>query len=125
MMNACKIKNEFLYIGATNMRYRNTVEFVVYGDMLYFHINHKSRGENSPINSNISGRKESSVYWKPTIVWYIDEVRVMNKIQTRRSIRPIKYAEPGNDLAYYTYLKMYVISTCPFCLEYEQTRTGR
>ena len=47
----------------------------------------------------------SSVYWKPTIVWYIDAVRVMEPIQTEvKGIRPIKY-HGGNELAYYTYLK--------------------
>lgn len=47
----------------------------------------------------------SSVYWKPTIIWYIDAVRVMNRIATEvKSVRPIKY-NGGNDLAYYTYLK--------------------
>jgi CRISPR-associated protein Cas5d len=47
----------------------------------------------------------SSIYWKPTLVWYIDQVRVMSRIQTEvKGIRPIKY-QGGNDLAYYTYLK--------------------
>ena len=47
----------------------------------------------------------SSAYWKPTLVWYIDAVRVMNQIQTEvKGIRPIKY-HGGNDLSYYTYLK--------------------
>lgn len=47
----------------------------------------------------------ASVYWKPTLIWYVDTVRVMNPIQTEvKSIRPIKY-NGGNDLAYYTYLK--------------------
>ena len=47
----------------------------------------------------------SSVYWKPTIVWYIDAVRVMNPIRMEdKGIRPIKY-NGGNELAYYTYLK--------------------
>lgn len=47
----------------------------------------------------------SSVYWKPTIIWYIDKVRVMNPIQTEsKGIRTIKY-NGGNDLSYYTYLK--------------------
>ena len=45
-----------------------------------------------------------SVYWKPTIIWYIDKVRVMNKISTQaKGIRPIKM-NGGNDLSYYTYL---------------------
>ena len=48
----------------------------------------------------------SSVYWKPTIIWYIDAVRVMEPVQTEvKGIRPIKYHGGGNDLSYYTYLK--------------------
>jgi CRISPR-associated protein Cas5d len=47
----------------------------------------------------------SSVYWKPTLIWVIDAVRVMNPIQTEvKGIRPIKMSG-GNDLSYYTYLK--------------------
>lgn len=47
----------------------------------------------------------SSIYWKPTLIWYIDKVRVLNQIQTEaKGIRPLKWAG-GNDLAYYTYLK--------------------
>ena len=47
-----------------------------------------------------------SVYWKPTIIWYIDKVRVMKPIQTEvKGVRPIKYNNGGNDLAFYTYLK--------------------
>ena len=46
-----------------------------------------------------------SVYWKPTIIWVIDAVRVMHPIQMEtKGIRPIKYSG-GNDLSYYTYLK--------------------
>lgn len=48
----------------------------------------------------------SSVYWKPTLVWYIDAVRVMNQIQTEvKGIRPIHYQDDKNELSYYTYLK--------------------
>ena len=36
----------------------------------------------------------SSAYWKPTIIWYIDAVRVMNQIQTEvKGIRPIHYQD--------------------------------
>ncbi len=46
----------------------------------------------------------SSVYWKPTIVWIIDKVRVINRIKTQtRSAKPINYGG-GNSLAIYTYL---------------------
>lgn len=47
----------------------------------------------------------SSVYWKPTIVWVIDRVRVMKPIKTQtRSAKPVKYGGEGNDLSIYTYL---------------------
>ncbi|MBU5430155.1 type I-C CRISPR-associated protein Cas5c [Kineothrix sp. MSJ-39] len=47
-----------------------------------------------------------SCYWKPTIIWIIDKIRVMNPIQTEtKGIRPIKYDTGKNDLSYYTYLK--------------------
>ena len=46
-----------------------------------------------------------SIYWKPSIIWYVDRVCIVNQIKTeRKGIRPIKYSG-GNDLAYYTYLK--------------------
>lgn len=46
-----------------------------------------------------------SVYWKPTIIWVVDAVRIMNIIQTEsKGMRPIEY-NGGNTLAYYTYLK--------------------
>ena len=47
----------------------------------------------------------ASIYWKPTFLWYIDAVRIMNPIQTEtKGIRPVKM-NGGNDLSYYTYLK--------------------
>jgi CRISPR-associated protein Cas5d len=46
----------------------------------------------------------SSVYWKPTIIWIIDAVRVMKQIRTQtKSAKPIEYGG-GNSLAIYTYL---------------------
>jgi len=46
----------------------------------------------------------SSIYWKPTIIWYIDKVRVMKAIKTQsRSAKPLNYGG-GNSLAIYTYL---------------------
>lgn len=44
------------------------------------------------------------IFWKPTIIWYVDKVRVMNPIRTEsKGIRPIKYGG-GNDLSIYNYL---------------------
>lgn len=46
-----------------------------------------------------------SVYWKPSLIWVVDAVRVMNPIQMEtKGIKPVKY-NGGNELAYYTYLR--------------------
>lgn len=46
-----------------------------------------------------------SIYWKPTLIWCIDRVRVINPIRTQtKGVKPIKFHSDGNDLAYYTYL---------------------
>lgn len=91
------------------MEHPNIVEFLVYGDYALF---------SDPI-TRVGGEKStyqiptyealkgilSSVYWKPTLIWYIDKVRVMNQIMMEsKGIRPIKMNK-GNDLSYYTYLK--------------------
>jgi CRISPR-associated protein Cas5d len=69
---------------------RNTVEFEVSGKRALF---------SDPI-SRVGGEKTSyyvptyealkgilaSVYWKPTIIWIIDAVRVMNPIQTASEV---------------------------------------
>ena len=45
-----------------------------------------------------------SIYWKPTIVWVIDEVRVMKRIRTQtKGTKPLEYGG-GNTLAIYTFL---------------------
>jgi len=46
-----------------------------------------------------------SVYWKPTIVWYIDRVRIVNPMLTEAvNTRTVKYQNEGTDLSIYTYL---------------------
>ena len=90
-------------------KYRNTVEFQVSGEYaLFSDIITRAGGEKMsypiPTYEALKGIMHS-VYWKPTLVWIIDSVRVMNPIRTvRKGIRPIKYGG-GNDLSYYTYLK--------------------
>lgn len=45
-----------------------------------------------------------SVYWKPTLIWIVDEVRIMKPIKTEvKSVKPLDYGG-GNTLAMYTYL---------------------
>lgn len=91
------------------MQHPNMVEFSVYGEYALFsdpimRVGGEKCSYQIPTYEAIKGVL-SSVYWKPTIIWYIDRIRVMNPIQTEvKGIRPIKY-NGGNDLAYYTYLK--------------------
>ena len=88
---------------------RNSVEFEVYGKYALFsdpitRVGGEKFSYQIPTYQAIKGILES-VYWKPTFIWVIDAVRVINKIQTEgKGIRPIKM-NGGNDLAYYTYLK--------------------
>lgn len=92
-----------------NTRYPNIVEFQVTGAYGLFtdpimRVGGEKCTYQIPTYEALKGIL-SSVYWKPTFIWHIDQVRVMNQIQTEvKGIRPIKY-QGGNDLAYYTYLK--------------------
>lgn len=92
----------------------NIVEFLVTGDYALFsdpimRIGGEKCTYQVPTYEALKGIA-ASIYWKPTLIWYIDAVRVMNPIQTEvKGIRPIKYQhgakEAANDLSYYTYLK--------------------
>jgi len=45
-----------------------------------------------------------SIYFKPSIMWIVERIRVMNPIKTEvKGIRPVKYSG-GNDLSFYNYL---------------------
>lgn len=45
-----------------------------------------------------------SIYWKPTLIWVIDSVRIMKRIRTQtKGTKPLKYGG-GNDLSIYTFL---------------------
>lgn len=91
------------------MKYRNTVEFQVSGEYALFsdpvtRVGGEKCSYHIPTYEALKGILQS-VYWKPTMVWIIDSVRIMMTIQTEtKSIRPINY-NGGNDLSYYTYLK--------------------
>jgi len=88
---------------------RNSIQFKVYGNLALF---------SDPI-TRVGGEKSSyhlptyeamlgiceAIYWKPTIIWIIDKVRVMKPIQTQtKSIKLRKYNSNQNDLATFTYL---------------------
>lgn len=89
--------------------FRNTVEFSVTADYaLFSDILTRAGGEKFsypiPTYEAVKGIL-SSVYWKPSIIWIIDSVRVMNQVQTFRKGIRTKYNNGKNDLSFYTYLR--------------------
>lgn len=92
------------------MRHRNTVEFQVSGNYAFF-ANPIMREDGETESYQVPTYEAlksilSSIYWKPTFIWYIDKVRVMNQIQTEvQGFRPAHYRDGKNGLAYRTYLK--------------------
>ena len=45
-----------------------------------------------------------SIYWKPTLIWHVDKVRVMKPIRTQtKGVKPLLWSG-GNSLAIYTFL---------------------
>jgi len=100
----------------------NRVEFKVYGKYALFtdpltKIGGEKCSYQIPTYQALKGILES-VYWKPTIIWVIDKVRIMKPIRTQtRSAKPLNYGgvypsarnsgkkeEPFNTLSVYTYL---------------------
>ena len=46
-----------------------------------------------------------SIYWKPTLIWYVDRVRVIKPLRTQtKGTKPLVWGG-GNSLAIYTFLK--------------------
>ncbi|MBH5316965.1 type I-C CRISPR-associated protein Cas5 [Paenibacillus sp. GSMTC-2017] len=88
---------------------RNSVEFLAYGSYALFtdpltKLGGEKLSYQVPTYQALKGIVES-IYWKPTLIMVIDEVRVMNAIRMEsKGIRPLEYGG-GNTLANYTYLK--------------------
>ncbi|MGG2134742.1 type I-C CRISPR-associated protein Cas5c [Bacillus sp. S2(2024)] len=88
---------------------RNAIEFEVYGNYALFtdpltKLGGEKLSYQVPTYQSLKGIVES-IYWKPTLLMMIDEVRIMNSIRMEsKGIRPIEYGG-GNTLANYTYLK--------------------
>ncbi|MDY0406809.1 type I-C CRISPR-associated protein Cas5c [Virgibacillus sp. 179-BFC.A HS] len=88
---------------------RNAIEFQVYGDYALFtdpltKLGGEKLSYQIPTYQAIKGIVES-IYWKPTILFVVDKIRVMNPIRMEsKGIRPIDYSG-GNTLANYTYLR--------------------
>ena len=92
------------------MKIRNQIEYCVSGRYALFSDPITRMGGEKfsymlPTYQALKGITES-VYWKPSIIWVVDEVRVMRPIRTAsKNIRPISYVAPKNTLSVYTYLE--------------------
>lgn len=87
-----------------SIEYRLTGKYALFTDPIT-----KIGGEKStyhiPTYEAIKGITQS-IYWKPTIIWVIDKIRVLKKIRTEsKNVKPISYSDGGNELSVYTYLR--------------------
>ncbi|MGI6152109.1 MAG: type I-C CRISPR-associated protein Cas5c [Christensenellales bacterium] len=91
------------------MQHRNEIAFSVSGKWALFsdpltRVGGEKYSYPIPTYQALKGIVES-VYWKPTLIWVIDAVRVMNPVRMEsKGVRPIGYGG-GNTLSIYTYLK--------------------
>jgi len=89
-------------------QHRNSIEFKVSGRHALFtdpltKIGGEKCSYHVPTYEALKGIAKS-IYWKPTFIWIIDEVRVMKRIQTQtKGTKPLEYGG-GNSLAIYTFL---------------------
>ena len=87
---------------------RNSIEFKVWGRFALFtdpltKIGGEKCSYHVPTYEALKGITKS-IYWKPTFIWVIDEVRVMKRIRTQtKGTKPLEYGG-GNTLAIYTFL---------------------
>lgn len=90
------------------MSHRNSIEFKVNARHALFtdpltRIGGEKCSYHLPTYEALKGIAKS-IYWKPTFVWIIDDVRVMKPIRTQtKGTKPLDYGG-GNTLAIYTFL---------------------
>lgn len=88
---------------------RNSIEFKVWGRYALFtdpitKIGGEKCSYQIPTYEAIKGIVKS-IYWKPSLIWVIDKVRVMKSIKTQtKGMKPLKFNKKGNDLSIYTFL---------------------
>lgn len=87
---------------------RSSIEFKVWGRYALFtdpltRIGGEKCSYHVPTYEALKGIAKS-IYWKPTFIWVIDEVRVMKRIRTQtKGTKPLEFSG-GNTLAIYTFL---------------------
>lgn len=91
----------------SDFRY-NSIEFKVWGRYALFtdpltRIGGEKCSYHIPTYEALKGIAKS-IYWKPTFIWVIDEVRIMKRIRTQtKGTKPLEFSG-GNTLAIYTFL---------------------
>lgn len=87
---------------------RNSIEFKVWARHALFtdpltKIGGEKCSYHVPTYEALKGITKS-IYWKPTLIWVIDEVRVIKRIRTQtKGTKPLDFSG-GNALAIYTFL---------------------
>lgn len=87
---------------------RRSIEFKVFGRYALFtdplsKVGGEKCSYHVPTYEALKGVVKS-IYWKPTLIWVIDEVRVMKRIRTQtKGTKPQEFGG-GNSLAIYTFL---------------------
>lgn len=90
------------------MSERTSIEFKVWGKHALFtdpltRIGGEKCSYHVPTYEALKGIAKS-IYWKPTFIWFIDEVRIMKRIRTQtKGTKPLDLSG-GNTLAIYTFL---------------------
>jgi CRISPR-associated protein Cas5d len=90
------------------MSVKNSIEFKVHGRYALFtdpltKVGGEKCSYHVPTYEALKGIVKS-IYWKPTLIWVIDEVRVMKRIRTQtKGTKPQEFGG-GNTLAIYTFL---------------------
>ena len=86
----------------------NTIEFRTWGRFAMFtdpitRVGGEKCSYHIPTYEALKGIAKS-IYWKPTLIWVIDSVRVMKRIRTQtKGTKPLNFGG-GNSLAIYTFL---------------------
>lgn len=87
---------------------KNSISFRLWGDYALFtdpvtKIGGEKFSYHIPTYEAMKGVLKS-IYWKPTIIWYVDRIRVMKPIRTQtKGTKPLVWGG-GNSLAIYTFL---------------------
>lgn len=87
---------------------KNDIAFTVYGRYALFsdpltRIGGEKCSYHIPTYEALKGIAKS-LYWKPTLIWVIEKVRVLHAFRTQtKGVKPLKLSG-GNDLSIYTYL---------------------